>query len=90
MPTLDSFDGIQIVMAREVGVPHNEPHIHAKYAEFYASFSFDGRKLSPGPFPNREARKVQNWLHTYKNQLALMWTKLSTGQNPGKLQKEEN
>ncbi len=90
MPTLDSFDGIQIVMAREVGLPHNEPHIHAKYTEFYASFSLTGRKLSPGPFPNRETKKVQEWLHTYKDQLIRMWAMLSAGQNPGKLKKEGN
>jgi hypothetical protein len=40
---------------------HHTPHFHAKYGEFVASFSFDGKILS-GNFPNKQTKYVVAWV----------------------------
>lgn len=61
MPIISTFYGIIIRMYFNDSEQHHTPHFHAKYGEFVASFSFDGKILS-GNFPNKQTKYVVAWV----------------------------
>lgn len=59
MPTISVFFGISIYM---YVYDHGEPHVHAVYAEWEASFSVETGRLDKGQFPRRASKLVAEWI----------------------------
>lgn len=53
---------------------HNHPHIHAKYREYNAIISIDG-KLLDGNFPRRALNLVLEWIIEHTSELLDNWQK---------------
>ena len=51
---------------------HSEPHFHAFYGEYEASFSLDGEILA-GEFPKKQAAFVRAWALLHEEELAANW-----------------
>ena len=51
---------------------HNSPHFHAFYAEYEASFDFNGEILA-GEFPARQSAFVKAWALLHKDELDADW-----------------
>lgn len=72
MPTLSMFLGILIKMNwKDVG-QHNQPHFHAFYEDYEASFSLDGEILA-GEFPKKQAAFVRAWALIHEDELLANW-----------------
>ena len=73
LPTLSMFYGIVIRMNwKDIG-QHNDPHFHAFYGEFEASFNLDGEVIA-GSFPGRQAAFV------HEDELLANWTLAANGE----------
>ena len=72
MPIISSFYGIIIRMYFNDTQQHNTPHFHAKYGEYQASFSLDGRILA-GTFPPKQTKYVVAWAAIHGDELAALW-----------------
>ncbi len=72
MPTLSMFLGILIKMNWKDAGQHNQPHFHAFYGEYEASFSLDGEILA-GEFPKKQAAFVRAWALIHEEELAANW-----------------
>jgi hypothetical protein len=59
MPTIDVVDGIRINLYFGEHLP---PHIHAVYNEFEALVIIKSRDVFSGYLPDRQMRKVLDWL----------------------------
>lgn len=79
MPSLSMFFGIIIRMFPEKGERHNLPHIHALYAEYAASYDFDGNMLE-GSFPFRQEKFVLAWIEIHREELEANWKLLECGE----------
>lgn len=72
MPTLSMFLGILIKMNwKDVG-QHNQPHFHAFYGDYEASFLLDGEILA-GEFPKKQAAFVRAWALIHEDELLANW-----------------
>ena len=90
MSKLDEIFGIKLYMICELGVKHHEPHVHAQYNEYGASYDLNGHKISKeGYLPYKQENRVQEWIKQYKSQLIKIWGQLVNGDAPDKLVKEE-
>jgi hypothetical protein len=64
MPTIDVIEGIKINMYYG---EHRPPHIHAVYNEFETLVNISGRSVFSGYLPDRQMRKVLEWLDENEN-----------------------
>jgi len=72
MPIISQFYGILIYLYRELNSQHNGPHVHAQYAEFEMSISFDGNIIA-GSFPNKQRKLVEAWVALHEDELKAAW-----------------
>jgi len=79
MPTIASFENVDIKMQKEGGAQHKKPHIHAYYGEHSASFDIETGDLIVGSFPLRETRLVQGWIELRRDELNIEWKTLEAG-----------
>ena len=75
MPTYYHSNGIRIEMRlRENG--HNEPHVHAIYANENMSVSIMSGEILSGYIANNKARReALKWIQTNRNKLLKEWRK---------------
>lgn len=59
MPKEASFDNIDIYI---YGGDHRPPHIHAYYKGDEVLIIIETRKIYAGSIPNKQLKKVQEWL----------------------------
>jgi hypothetical protein len=59
MPTIDSFNGIKILVYNGV---HRPPHIHADYNEFEVLIEIERAVIYSGNLPNKQLKQVFDWL----------------------------
>ena len=85
MTELSRFYGIKIELHYELNSKHSSPHIHAKYNEFEAAFTFDG-KLIAGKFPVRASKIVNEWVLKHSDELQNNWEKINRGEQPDKIE----
>lgn len=76
MPIISRFFGIMIIMYWN---DHNPPHFHAKYADYDAIISIDGRLIG-GALPNRAMKLVLEWLNLHTTELLENWYRAANGQ----------
>jgi len=81
MPTISMFYGIIIRMYYAPG-EHQQPHFHAYYNEFSATFSVDTLELMQGELPKRQLRLVQAWAELRKEELHADWQMVANGEEP--------
>jgi len=79
MPVLSLFYGIIIRMYKDASGKHNEPHIHAEYAESEVAISLDGEILE-GSIPLSKMKLVEAWMEIHRDDLEANWKLLSTGE----------
>ena len=72
MPVVSQFYGIVIKMHFNESTQHNKPHLHAYYAEFKASFDFDGNILE-GNFPIKQRKMIDVWINIHREELEALW-----------------
>jgi hypothetical protein len=79
MPQISYFQGITIKMYWDE-VHHSLPHFHAYYAEYKASFDFQGDVIV-GELPRRQLRLVQVWAELHAEELIADW-ELAVNERP--------
>jgi len=72
MPLISHFYGILIRMFFRDEEQHHQPHFHAIYADYSASYSFEGDVLA-GNIPLRQHKLVVAWAELHKDELAALW-----------------
>ena len=72
MPLISHFYGILIRMFFKDEEQHHQPHFHAIYSDYSASYSFDGDVLA-GSIPQRQHKLVVAWAELHKDELAALW-----------------
>ena len=72
MPIVSQFYGILIYIYKEIGVQHNIPHLHAKYAEFEGVYDFNGNLLA-GELPKKQNTLVEAWCLLHTDELHAAW-----------------
>jgi len=73
MPIISQFYGILIYIYMEIGVQHNIPHFHAKYAEHEGVYDFDGNIIKGG-LPKKQNKLVEAWSMLHTDELNAAWT----------------
>jgi hypothetical protein len=69
MLLLSSFYGLILTMNFQ---DHNPPHFHARYAEFKATFDFDGN-MTTGSMPEKKQALIRAWCILHKEELEANW-----------------
>jgi hypothetical protein len=64
-------------MYREVGEKHHTPHYHTRYADYEASYRFDGT-LESGWLPSPQHKKVVKWAVKHSEDLERNWMLLES------------
>lgn len=72
MPIISQFYGILIRMYFNDDEKHHQPHFHAQYSEFRASFDLDGNILA-GEFPPKQTKYVVAWADIHHDELKALW-----------------
>ncbi|MBD3316260.1 MAG: DUF4160 domain-containing protein [Chitinivibrionales bacterium] len=73
MPTISMFFGIIIQMLSFDNKEHHNPHIHARYAEFAATFDINSAEILAGTMPGRQTRLIQAWIEIHREELLADW-----------------
>jgi len=72
MPTLSMFFGILIKMNWMDSGQHNQPHFHAYYGDYEASYSLDGEIIA-GEFPKKQSAYIRAWALIHEDELLANW-----------------
>ena len=72
MPTISQFYGITIKMYFNDIEGHHLPHFHAKYGEYEAAFTLNGRLIA-GKFPHTQLKYIAVWADIHKDELSALW-----------------
>jgi hypothetical protein len=72
MPEIARFLGIIITMYYETGT-HQQPHFHARFGEYRASFTIDPPALLAGAMPRRQQHLTLAWAELHQEQLLDNW-----------------
>lgn len=72
MPEISRFHGIMITMYHEFG-RHQQPHFHARHAEYKASFTIVPPALLAGTLLRREHNLVVAWAELHQQELPNNW-----------------
>ena len=78
MPLISQFYGILIYIYQEIGVQHNMPHFHAKYAEYEGVYDFTGNLIA-GDLPKKQQKLVEAWCVLHFDELGAAWTAWNEG-----------
>lgn len=82
MPELCRFFGISIVMFYN---DRHQPHFHAKYGEYDASFEIETLVLLRGELPPRVHGFVIEWAAQHRTELLNDWNRARQGLRPIKI-----
>ncbi|MFN8488633.1 MAG: DUF4160 domain-containing protein [Caldilineaceae bacterium] len=80
MPEIARFYGVAIYLYFERTAQHHEPHFHATYGEYDASFAIDPPLLLAGDLPRRQQRLVLAWAELHQAELLENWHRAIAGQ----------
>lgn len=72
MPEISRFHGIIITMYYEFG-SHQQPHFHARYGEYKASFTIIPPALLAGAMPRRQQNMTIAWAELHRDELMENW-----------------
>lgn len=72
MPEIARFLGIIITMYYETGT-HQQPHFHARFGEYRASFTIDQPALLAGAMLRRQQHLILAWAELHQEQLLDNW-----------------
>lgn len=72
MPEIARFLGIIITMYYETGT-HQQPHFHARFGEYRASFTITPPALLAGAMPRRQQHLILAWAELRRDQLLDNW-----------------
>lgn len=72
MPEIARFLGIIITMYYETGT-HQQPHFHARFGEYRASFTIDPPALLAGAMLRRQQHLILAWAELHQEQLLDNW-----------------
>ena len=87
MPEISRFYGIVIQMFfNEADVQHHQPHFHAKYGEWRASFAIGTLAVLAGGLPPPQRRLVEAWATIHQAELMTNWELLNSGQPSFKIE----
>jgi hypothetical protein len=79
MPEISRFHGIAIYIYFEMSARHHEPHFHAVYGEYDASFSISPPMSMAGYLPRRQRRLVLAWAELHQSELLENWQRAMMG-----------
>jgi hypothetical protein len=86
MATLSVFYGIIISMFYGDNKHHKNPHIHAQYQNFEASFSIPDGEIIAGSLPLKKIRLVQAWIIMHDEDLMANWELATNEKNIFKIE----
>lgn len=86
MPEVAYFYGIAIYIYFERTAQHYEPHFHAGYGEYDASFGINPPRLIAGRLPRRQHRLVLAWAELHRDELQVNWQLAIDGQRLFKIE----
>ena len=72
MPVISRFDGIVIRIYFSQS-EHDPAHIHVKFAEYSAVIGIENNTILEGYLPNRELKKVKEWVLVHEEELLEIW-----------------
>lgn len=72
MPVISQFYGIIVKMFFNDNDKHHSEHIHVEYAEYEATFDFEGNLLS-GKLPPKQIKLIQAWIIIHQEELKALW-----------------
>ncbi len=75
MPTISRFYGIIITMYYEFG-RHRQPHFHARYGEYRASFAIMPPVMLAGVMPRRQLNLIIAWAEIHSDELLENWRRI--------------
>jgi hypothetical protein len=73
MPEISRFHGVVIRMYYSDNTQHHQPHFHAVYNQYEASFAIDPPVLLAGAMPRRQLNLVQAWAELHVEELLENW-----------------
>lgn len=76
MPEIARFYGIIVRIFYET-TRHQQPHFHAVYGEYLASFTIDPPALLAGTMPRKQLHLILAWAEIYQNELMDNWERAS-------------
>ncbi len=76
MPIVSRFYGIVITMYYD---DRHQPHFHARYAEYQASFSVEPPALYVGAMPRRQQNLILAWAELHQKELLANWQRARDG-----------
>lgn len=82
MPEIYRLHGIKIMMRLK---EHGVPHIHAKYAEEWASIRVSDGALLAGSLNRPAMAFVRQWLAAHREAVLMAWERAMRGENPGRI-----
>ena len=85
MPAISMFYGIIIRMFKENDKKHNLPHVHAKYNNYEASITFEG-KILEGKIPTKQLKFLKAWIAIHEEELKANWELLLNGEQTFKIE----
>jgi hypothetical protein len=72
MPEIARFHGIAVRIFYEYE-RHQQPHFHAVYGQYQASFTIDPPALSAGVMPRRQQHLILAWAELRQKELLENW-----------------
>jgi hypothetical protein len=73
MPAISMFFGIIIQLLFYDNKEHKNPHVHARYGEFLASFDIAAAEILAGSMPTKQTRLIQAWIEIHREELNADW-----------------
>lgn len=77
MPAISRFYGVVITMYYEFG-RHQQPHFHARYGEYKASFTIMPPALLAGAMPRRQLNLIIAWAELHSEELLENWRRIES------------
>ena len=77
MPEISRFYGIVITMYFD---DRHQPHFHARYGEYRASFTINPPVLYAGAMPRRQQNMILGWAEIHMAELLENWQRGQSGQ----------
>jgi len=77
MPEISRFHGVVITMYFD---DQHQPHFHARYGEYRASFTINPPALYAGAMPRRQQNMILGWAEIHGQALLENWYRARLGQ----------
>ena len=78
MPIISQFYGIIVKMFFNDEDKHHTKHVHVVYAEYEATFDFEGNILI-GELPQKQQKLVEAWILIHSEELKALWKSINQG-----------